>query len=77
MNPSINLITPVIGATIDVDLASVFGTGEEEQKETADQIYAALINHLVVFLEDQHITPAQQIACVLVRSIARILSIKR
>lgn len=62
MTAAIDLKTPVIGAALDIDLAAVFESDEATQQAAMDTIYQALIDHLVVFLEDQGITPAQHIA---------------
>jgi taurine dioxygenase len=50
-------ITPRIGAVIEgVDLSTSLSD------ETFDQIYAAFLEHQVIFLPNQEITPSQQVA---------------
>ncbi len=53
LDQQIDLSTPTIGATIDVDLAKAFSAPAEELEKLTQQLYTTLIDHLVVFLENQ------------------------
>ncbi len=56
MSLEVKKLTPNIGAKIhDVDLASITDSGK------IDEIYQALLEHLVVFFPGQSLTPEQQI----------------
>ena len=51
----VSLVTPTIGAEIsDIDLS------QSLDPETQDQIYAALMRHLVLFFRDQDLSPQAQ-----------------
>ena len=53
--------TPTIGATLRFDLASALRAGGAAKREAIEQVYAALIDHLVVFIEGVDLTPAEQV----------------
>jgi len=60
---NINLVrnTPTIGATLTLDLAGALHAGSATKRDAIEQFYTALIEHLVVFIEDLVLTPAEQI----------------
>ena len=53
--------TPTIGATLRFDLAGALRAGGAAKREAIEQVYAALIDHLVVFIEGVDLTPAEQV----------------
>ena len=61
MNINLMRNTPTIGATLALDLASALRAGGAAKHDAIEQVYAALIEHLVVFIEDLVLTPAEQI----------------
>ena len=52
---NIELLTPALGAEIDIDLSRLTRDG-------AESVYDALMRHKVVFFRDQEMTPQQHIA---------------
>ena len=61
MNINLMRNTPTIGATLALDLASALRAGGAAKHDAIEQVYAALIEHLVVFIEDVDLTPAEHI----------------
>ena len=61
MNINLMRNTPTIGATLALDLASALRAGGAAKHDAIEQVYTALIEHLVVFIEDLVLTPAEQI----------------
>jgi taurine dioxygenase len=62
MSLAADLSTPVIGATIDLDLSRLFDLNSRELTIAVDEVYAALLEHQVLFFEDQQLTPEQQLS---------------
>ena len=61
MNLNLERNTPVIGATLKLDLAEALRAGGAQKQAAIEHVYEALIAHLVIFIEDQHLTPAEQV----------------
>ena len=61
MNINLMRNTPTIGATLALDLADALRAGGAAKHDAIEQVYTALIEHLVVFIEDLDLTPAEHI----------------